>query len=82
MLPSLINGDTSRYYAGLQAISEPTPVQRDRYKCETQTAAHTCMSLPAGTGQTEGLWVVLAGSGEKSSAALNVWTQAGLAGLS
>lgn len=40
------------------------------------------MALSAVTGQTEGLWVILAGSGEESAAALNVRTQAGLARLS
>lgn len=42
----------------------------------------TCVPLPAVTAQTEGLWVVMAGSGEESSTALNVRTQAGLTGLS
>lgn len=40
------------------------------------------MALLAVTGQTEGLWVILAGSGEESAAALNVRTQTGLARLS
>lgn len=42
----------------------------------------TCVSLLAVTGQTEGLWVVVAGRSVELSAAHNVWTQAGLTGLS
>lgn len=44
--------------------------------------AHTFMTLSAITDQTEGLWIMLAERGKKSAAALNVWTQAGLTGLS
>lgn len=44
--------------------------------------ARTHVTFLANTGETEGLWVVLAGGGEESSAALDIRAQAGLAGLS
>lgn len=44
--------------------------------------ARTHVTFLANAGETEGLWVVLTGSGEESSATLDVRTQAGLAGLS
>lgn len=57
-------------------------VSTGRQTGETLRSPPTCVPLPAVAGQTEGLWVVVAGRSEESSTALNVWTKTWLTGLS